>query len=432
MAINETSKTLGLRAIPVPVVGTGSMYPSLFWAKSEGGPEDENQQLISELRTTPHLFRRFLGFTIFGQTYFKPSLHFGDMVAFRNTATEKILQNEHKNTSAGFIKRIIGVPGDKLELRDGFVYLNSSLLDEPYLSAPRSTYGGSSLKECSPLTIPPHQYFVMGDNRKVSSDSRFELGLVSESDITYFLPLSAQSLYRPLWRDTSKDQELMGQPTIDTHAFLTLLNQERVKHNLVPYALVPSLIQSSSLRGAKLLQDPKTAYSLAQALKSAGYSNIIFGEFISHGQYSAAELLENLLYHPLTAQQILNKDYTDLGLAAVNLEVAGCPHQIIVGHLGGYLPAQYDASTRLSWQNLGDNLRSVIPSWEQAVGRPDTNQDKLGELLVILHRRLALASEVIGVMERREWLTSNQEENIRRDDQDAQTAQQLAQELNQE
>ncbi|MBP9670496.1 hypothetical protein KBD75_03785, partial [Candidatus Woesebacteria bacterium] len=51
MAISEGSKLIGIRTVPVPVVGTGSMYPSLFWAKSEGGPEDDEKVVIEEYRS---------------------------------------------------------------------------------------------------------------------------------------------------------------------------------------------------------------------------------------------------------------------------------------------------------------------------------------------------------------------------------------------
>ncbi len=77
-----------------------------------------------------------------------------------------------------YIKRIIGAPGDSVLIRDGDVYVNGKLLDQSsYLKPSVRTYGGSFLHENEAVTIPQDTYFVMGDNRPGSSDSR-EWGFV--------------------------------------------------------------------------------------------------------------------------------------------------------------------------------------------------------------------------------------------------------------
>ena len=69
-----------------------------------------------------------------------------------------------------YIKRVIGLPGETVEVRDGLVFINGEPLDEPYIAEPpRYTYG--------PVTIPEGQYFVLGDNRNLSNDSH-EWGLL--------------------------------------------------------------------------------------------------------------------------------------------------------------------------------------------------------------------------------------------------------------
>ena len=77
-----------------------------------------------------------------------------------------------EDTSKDFIKRIIGAPGDVLEMKDKVVYRNGQKLDEPYvkhtdpnIQARRDNFG--------PITVPPGKYFAMGDNRDESYDSRF-------------------------------------------------------------------------------------------------------------------------------------------------------------------------------------------------------------------------------------------------------------------
>jgi signal peptidase I len=74
-----------------------------------------------------------------------------------------------------FIKRVIGVPGDTVRIQDGRVFVNGVELDEPYTN----TEGRTDYRE---QVVPPHQYFVLGDNRPNSSDSR-SWGFVPEENI---------------------------------------------------------------------------------------------------------------------------------------------------------------------------------------------------------------------------------------------------------
>lgn len=78
------------------------------------------------------------------------------------------------------IKRVVGMPGEKLMVEGGFVYIDGQRLVEHYLPEDIFTSGGTFLKEGKEIEIPEGKYFVMGDNRKVSSDSRY-IGLIDES-----------------------------------------------------------------------------------------------------------------------------------------------------------------------------------------------------------------------------------------------------------
>jgi signal peptidase I len=66
------------------------------------------------------------------------------------------------------IKRVIGLPGDLIELRDGAVWVNGKQLDEPYVHGQITTCNN----QCRPIKLDADSYFVMGDNRPSSLDSR--------------------------------------------------------------------------------------------------------------------------------------------------------------------------------------------------------------------------------------------------------------------
>jgi len=98
---------------------------------------------------------------------------FGDVIVFKAPP----------DPEKDYIKRVIGVPGDTIMVAEGNVYVNQKLLDESAFLGPSvKTYGGLFLRDSTPVTVPASDYFVMGDNRTGSSDSR-EWGFVPFSSI---------------------------------------------------------------------------------------------------------------------------------------------------------------------------------------------------------------------------------------------------------
>lgn len=95
----------------------------------------------------------------------------GDVIIFKYSDTQD------------FIKRIIGLPGDIVMLKDGEIYINGAVLDESeYLNSTVYTNGGDYIKEGESITLGDGEYFVCGDNRPHSSDSR-TFGPINEKDI---------------------------------------------------------------------------------------------------------------------------------------------------------------------------------------------------------------------------------------------------------
>ncbi len=98
----------------------------------------------------------------------KLSYHFndpqrGDIVVFSPTDN---IKKQDPTLKDAFIKRVIGLPGDKVEVKGGRVYINDQPLRENYIeAAPEYQYG--------PVTVAPNSYLVLGDNRNNSFDSHF-------------------------------------------------------------------------------------------------------------------------------------------------------------------------------------------------------------------------------------------------------------------
>jgi signal peptidase I len=85
----------------------------------------------------------------------------GDIVVFNPTDTLK-----QQNFKDAFIKRLIGLPGDKVEVKGGRLYVNDQPIQENYIEE-KPNY------KFEPVTVPPNQYLVLGDNRNNSYDSHY-------------------------------------------------------------------------------------------------------------------------------------------------------------------------------------------------------------------------------------------------------------------
>lgn len=95
---------------------------------------------------------------------------------------EVIVFKAPNNAERDYIKRIIAISGDKVKIEKGKVFLNNSILNEEYIPPDTKTYSGSFAKEGLEHIIPTDSYFVLGDNRTNSSDSR-EWGFVKRNEI---------------------------------------------------------------------------------------------------------------------------------------------------------------------------------------------------------------------------------------------------------
>ena len=104
----------------------------------------------------------------------QPTLNNGDKI-FISTDVSDISRRDvisflhPKNTDKWYIKRIIGLPNETVEIKNGKVFINGNAIDEPYIDEKFN----KKLASFDTIKVPEDNYFVLGDNRDNSSDSRF-------------------------------------------------------------------------------------------------------------------------------------------------------------------------------------------------------------------------------------------------------------------
>ncbi len=120
----------------------------------------------------------------------EPNFHDGefiltDKLSYRFSPPQRgdvIIFQAPINPDQDFIKRVIALPGEKVKVEKGHVYIDGRQLSETYLPAQTIVNPGAFIREGQQITVERDNYFVLGDNRNHSSDSR-EWGLVPKKDL---------------------------------------------------------------------------------------------------------------------------------------------------------------------------------------------------------------------------------------------------------
>ncbi len=129
--------------------------------KIPSGSMLQTLQIGDHLLVNKFIYGIRIPFTDYFVTYFSDP-EFKDIIVFEFP----------EDPSKDFIKRVIGTPGDVLEMRNKVLYRNGKKLDEPYVQHVELGYRPTR-DNFGPITVPEGKYFVMGDNRDQSYDSRF-------------------------------------------------------------------------------------------------------------------------------------------------------------------------------------------------------------------------------------------------------------------
>lgn len=415
-----TANQLGYISKEIDIVGTGSMYPT--WEKGTKGKSRE--ELANEIISTANFLPYPNGIVINGKRYLGHTLGRGDIIIWENKATRELTSRDGGKPS-GLIKRIIGIPGDTLEIKDGIVYLNGKPLKEPYVAKPRSTFGEKFLKECQVVTVPNNSVFAMGDNRKGSSDSR-EIGFVPVKDIYLVIPLEKQKgTLDKNWHDASNDLSDSIKPNIDINKFIELLNNKRKEAGAPPVKHEPKLDTSAKSRGKYLLKNnivyQENPYEeISNEMLKAGYWNSYVWEWTLEGYYTAEELIEDYLERDSTEAKNVwyDKQFEDMGISEVVGELNKCPTQLIVVHAAGYVPPNYDKKIIESWKVSLSRLNEIQPGWaslKDIENFYEENKSDINRINEIINIRISNISKIVLKMEANQWLNANEQRVMRED-----------------
>jgi len=150
-------------------------------------------------------------------TYKMRSFHRGDVIVFKSPS----------NPDIEYIKRIIGVPGDVVMVKDHEVFVNGRQLQENYIAAKTNLWEGGYSKEAEGTKVAEGMLFVMGDNRPRSSDSR-EFGPITQESVIgqvfyrYFPPSKTGAIPNPFPSDFQSYGKIAPHLAFDSPAILSI------------------------------------------------------------------------------------------------------------------------------------------------------------------------------------------------------------------
>lgn len=414
---------LGYSLVTETIAGTGSMYPTF--------PKSNKLTLLEkadDIVASANFISYPSGVVLLGKRYFGRDLQRGDIILFQNQKTNEIIKQLYGNgrSGVGYIKRIIALPGDTLELRRGIVYLNRKPLRESYTAKAQSTFAETFLSECDVIKIPAHKIFAMGDNRKGSGDSR-EIGFVDFKDISNVIPIENQKgILDKNYRDTGKDFDETSKIKIDKEKYLELLNSKRqeAKDQLLKYQ--PKLEKSAELRGEAILkyddfsyEATRSGYTMKKAMQKAGYSNIVWNEAFVQGYYESEELIEYYFESPTWKKFLLENDFQEIGISEVEGKINNCPTQVIIQHFAGYVPPNYTKDVIESWEKVLSGLKNIQSGWQnlkQYSQIYDKNKSDVDRINDIISQRISMIEGIIVKMKANQWLSSEQDKYIQTTD----------------
>jgi signal peptidase I len=323
----------------------------------------------------------------------------GDIVTFKNLETG----------SSSFIKRVVGMPGETISLRNGYVLINGKILEENYTLNHLPTFGSTYLVECEYYSIPSSSYAVLGDNRTVSEDSRI-LGFVRKDQIDGVIKTHLTSKFV----DSSNQMKLLKKE-ISPVKFLEELNKIR-KDNKVSLLVTHQELNDLAEERAKQIRDNfddwKKQTSAEKLLEEKSYKFNAIHEFVTYGYLDEKQIAEQILNSESEKDQFTADNYTEVGIGIVEKTYKGCSFPIISVIISWPVTPTYDQAVVDSWKKEMEIDNANLFNLQTWVGNPAIDQTKLRRAITLVAQQSEIATRIHKKMVAREWLTSKDSSDI--------------------
>lgn len=322
----------------------------------------------------------------------KYGLERGDIVSFMNQETAK----RH------YLKRIVGLPGEKVTLKNGYVFINDQALMEEYTLDELPTYGQTFLNDCYPRTIPEKQYMVLGDNRTVSMDSRV-IGFVEGKDIDGVIKSKKSYEY---WPDNVQAKILKN--NIDINTLVAKINDYRTENKTEKLMVSNELNGAAKSRAKSIVENfttwKKSAETLSTIFEKSGYKNNSYYEYVTFGYLDEDRIVKQIMESVVDKTAFLSGNYYEIGAAAEINSVGDCSFPVISIVIAWPNKPTFTPEVINLWKTEELKLKEALTAMKNALNVPGVDRTATNEIIKKLTEIIDVVAAINKQITNNEWI----------------------------
>lgn len=342
----------------------------------------------------------------------------GDIISFTNDETEGL----------HYLKRVIGLPGENITIKNGLVWIDGQPLQESYILNRIPTYGNSFIVDCETQRIPDGAVIALGDNRTVSHDSR-AIGFVTIEDITGVIKTDTT----PSFSTGDQRPQLGSSEPLSAPLFLKALNDRRIEQQMNPLATHGVLNELAGKRASQIsanLDDWKLgSFPVEQMLEEHGYRFNLVHEFTTFGFLDAQGVVDQIIDAPREKDLFFSDQFTEAGIGIAQATKGECTFPVISVIISWPSVPTYDQSVINHWSTESETTTQLLSNLQTYVGSNRVDQEKLRTLISNIAESSVISARIANKMKSREWLSQQDYSDIRRYDTLVQASNQLLEDL---